>query len=315
MDLDAPSSLVSAVPVLSGLLHFDLGCGYSICRNPDATGYEVDFFLESKPSVAAAFTQRVSEMKGRVALYDPVRPELAQRNRVMIHAWQAFEEYIGGVLSPVGLRGTRQVRALLCDGPVLLAWIGGFRHDEPSPADVELFGELIAPLRRRLVLERRLGDAQLSASGLAASLEAHGTPAFVASANGAVKHGNRAGLELLDQSPTLVGMAIRAAIGGEASTYAVTPLAARGMHRHYLLIARPAAANLEARLLAARLEWKLTGRQAEVLRRLAHGDANKDIAARFGMSARTVEQHVRDLTIKAKVESRLRLVARLWAGA
>jgi DNA-binding CsgD family transcriptional regulator/PAS domain-containing protein len=313
MDLDAPPALVTAVPALAELLNLDLACGYSMCRNADATGYAVDFFLESSPMIADAFTQRVVGVKGRVALYDPVRPESSQRNRILVHAWEQYEIHMGGVLSPVGLRGVHQVRALLCDGPVLLAWVGGFQHRRPTPASLELFEALVEPLRRRLALERRLGDAMLWASGLAASLEALSAPAFVVSSSGGVKHGNRAGIELLTRSPTLVGLAIRAAIRGEASAYAVTPLVTRGVPRHYLLIQRVAVGALEARLLEARARWKLTDRQVEVLGRLALGDANKDIAARFEMSARTVEQHVRDLTIKAKVDSRLRLVARLWS--
>jgi DNA-binding NarL/FixJ family response regulator len=63
---------------------------------------------------------------------------------------------------------------------------------------------------------------------------------------------------------------------------------------------------------AARVRWALTPRQCEVLERLAIGDSNKEIATSFGMSVRTVEQHVAEILKRAEVDSRLRLVARFW---
>jgi DNA-binding CsgD family transcriptional regulator len=53
----------------------------------------------------------------------------------------------------------------------------------------------------------------------------------------------------------------------------------------------------------------VTGRELEVVRLLAEGLSNKDIAARLYLSPRTVERHIANLTTKAGVDSRAQLVA------
>ncbi len=73
--------------------------------------------------------------------------------------------------------------------------------------------------------------------------------------------------------------------------------------------------DFDGRLALAKQEWRLTERQTAVLRRLALGDANKEIAGQLRITVRTVELHVGDLMRRANVESRLRLVAKLWMGA
>ena len=53
----------------------------------------------------------------------------------------------------------------------------------------------------------------------------------------------------------------------------------------------------------------ITGRELEVLRLLADGLSNQDIAARLYLSPRTVERHVANISVKAGVERRAQLVA------
>ena len=48
----------------------------------------------------------------------------------------------------------------------------------------------------------------------------------------------------------------------------------------------------------------LTPRELQVLRRLATGESNKAIAARLGVSRRTVDRHVSNLYAKLHVSSR-----------
>lgn len=67
-----------------------------------------------------------------------------------------------------------------------------------------------------------------------------------------------------------------------------------------------------ARLLAEPLRWApagLTPREAEVLRLVAAGLANKQIATRLRLSVRTVEKHVESVLRKAGAGSRTQLVA------
>lgn len=53
----------------------------------------------------------------------------------------------------------------------------------------------------------------------------------------------------------------------------------------------------------------VTAREAEVLRLVAEGLANKQIAARLFLSPRTVEKHVESLLRKTGARSRTQLVA------
>jgi DNA-binding NarL/FixJ family response regulator len=73
--------------------------------------------------------------------------------------------------------------------------------------------------------------------------------------------------------------------------------------------------ELAARALAsASIRWELSARETEVLRHLAEGDANKDIAAKLSCALRTVEAHVTSILQKAHCESRAQVVARFWRG-
>lgn len=77
-----------------------------------------------------------------------------------------------------------------------------------------------------------------------------------------------------------------------------------------LLLVTQAAAP--ARRVEAPGDWKLTGREGEVLEQIAAGRSNKDIAMSLGCSARTVEVHVSSLLRKSGCGSRTELLARLW---
>lgn len=68
----------------------------------------------------------------------------------------------------------------------------------------------------------------------------------------------------------------------------------------------------EEALEQARLAWKLTRRQAEVLALLAQGQSNRLIASALSCSERTVELHIASLFKKADCESRTALVAKFW---
>jgi len=72
---------------------------------------------------------------------------------------------------------------------------------------------------------------------------------------------------------------------------------------------------LELRLASATPAWKLTRRQTEVMRLIARGDANKEIAASLGCAEGTIELHVTALLRRVGVSSRTQLVARFWSEA
>jgi DNA-binding NarL/FixJ family response regulator len=53
---------------------------------------------------------------------------------------------------------------------------------------------------------------------------------------------------------------------------------------------------------------KLSGRELEIIGRIATGLTNKEVAAELGISARTIEHHRNRLRIKLKVKSPIDLV-------
>ncbi len=58
--------------------------------------------------------------------------------------------------------------------------------------------------------------------------------------------------------------------------------------------------------------WQLTPRERDVLRLLANGDANKDMANALGCSERTIEVHVSRLLAKSSSFSRAQLIVKVW---
>jgi DNA-binding CsgD family transcriptional regulator len=70
---------------------------------------------------------------------------------------------------------------------------------------------------------------------------------------------------------------------------------------------------IDPRLDHAIALWRLTPRQAEVLRFVVRGDSNKDIARVLGCAESTVELHVTQLLRRSEAGSRTQLVARFWS--
>jgi NarL family two-component system response regulator YdfI len=57
------------------------------------------------------------------------------------------------------------------------------------------------------------------------------------------------------------------------------------------------------------VELELTGRELEVLQRVASGERNKEVAARLGISEPTVKSHLANIYFKLRVDSRASAVA------
>ena len=67
-----------------------------------------------------------------------------------------------------------------------------------------------------------------------------------------------------------------------------------------------------AQLREALLGAGLTGREADVVERVALGGSNRDIAARLGVSDRTVQKHLENAFPKLGVTTRSEAAARAW---
>jgi DNA-binding NarL/FixJ family response regulator len=219
------------------------------------------------------------------------------------------------VLSRFGLRGHDQLRVLVCDGPVLLAWIGAL---QPAPFEARqrrMMQRIVPALRRRLIVEHLLTTAPNSRKMLDAALEAIPTAAFVVGARGAIVQTNAAGRAWLDRDRTEVRAALREAVQGatRAPRFDVTCVAGAGGQTCSLAVLRRGAAPPSVHAASAAAYWSFTPRQAEVLALLVDGVSTRTIAGMLKVAERTIEAHLTAMFQRAQVATRAELVARVWS--
>jgi len=212
-----------------------------------------------------------------------------------------------------------QSRMLLCDGSLLLAWVGIFRPvDNPfTQRERWILKELANGARRSLRLARGLSAAASSVL-LDAALDAYPGEAYLLRSDGRIEFANEVAIAHMNRAPAEVRDQIARAITvfPQTDDFELHAINSQGLPPMFLATrASQPTTDLEGRLSVMRVNWQLTGRQIDVLRRLVVGDSNKEIAARLGLALRTVELHVGLLMRKARVDSRLRLVVRFWSGA
>lgn len=253
--------------------------------------------------------------------YNPIRPEPWQRNRAVEFAdlrphlsESASGPYLEGLRALLGTNN--QLRVLLCEGESLLSWTGIFQPDPFTPRQRVLLTKLIEPLRKRLIVERMLGEAAGIKAALDVAFEAISAPAFLLASNGAIRHANAAGLALLEAdssiAPNLRERALRPSMPGGPQ---LTPIRSPSSSLQYLAVVRDRGdGRTESKLAEAARAWRLTRKQLEVLRLLVDGHANTGICANLGIAARTAEDHIRLMFRKAEVASRTELVAKVLRG-
>ncbi|MDB4960832.1 MAG: LuxR family transcriptional regulator [Myxococcales bacterium] len=320
LHIDGPAAVPAALPEIRQLTELDsLLC---VCPIERSRGWFVERFDTDNFSSGARFKSLFlaffDDAPRRYAWYDAVRPEPSQRN-VAIDALDIIPagEYeqsaiYAQVMRPVGLHRHRQPRALLCDGPSLLAWFGGFHDQRVTRRQRRMLSAFLPAIRRRLSIERRLNAAPRLAAALEVALEQLGAPAFVIDGAGRVHETNSAGSALLATRPTEVSAALRACIARAPTPlpFELTPVAQRGTAMHWLAILRESTAD--ARIVeavsAAATRWMLTPRQRTVLEQVLRGEATTTIAATLGVSERAVEQHISAMFVRAEVANRAALV-------
>jgi DNA-binding NarL/FixJ family response regulator len=280
--------------------HLDSTHALSYAFRLGAGGIDLDYYVTHGPDVetwpgdfGAAFRR---EPRGYLA-YDPQRPEARQRNRAVV----VTAEHMAGVVdrSPASYRELArryrlvlqadQLRLLVCEGPVLLAWVGVVRvggYDEEVKARLQ---RLAAPLRRRLVCDLRMGIDRAPAA-LDVAMERLGTPAFIVRDDGAVAHSNRAGRALWDADPAALRAGLRAPRGD--GSWSVTRIAAAGQPQHRLVIRTAAPPRAPERVAELRSRFRLSARDAAGVLAVAAGKSNKEIAAELRCSESTVEGHL-----------------------
>ena len=152
-------------------------------------------------------------------------------------------------------------------------------------------------------------------AALDTALNAIDAPAIVVDLGGEVLHANTNAQILLERDAPGVSRSLAEAIADASAadrSWDLTPLHGTEQQRGFLAIMRgphPPAPRDPVR--AASQRWRLTARQAEVLRWLAHGLTNGLIAETLGITERTVEFHVKGIFDKAGVDNRATLLAKL----
>ncbi|MDC0712787.1 LuxR C-terminal-related transcriptional regulator [Stigmatella sp. ncwal1] len=323
-----------AYGVTMGVDHYGVGFCHAAGFSAGTALYDtLDTFLRQRPSPWGYF--------------DPARPASAQRNRVLhfrpptqvesqeapLHeagaaSWKRLgigpeqealvRERVSQSGVPLyhqlGVENMFQLRALICEGPALLSWIGALRSKPFTPREQRLFQTLVPMLQRRLTLEARLRETGLLHSALEAALEALGQPAFVLTSAHQVVHANRAGRALAEQSTQPLVEAVQRHLRGEPAPpeISVTALRVPGLAMHYLVVDKSARSQASARVHLLAERWELTTREEQVLEHIVQGQSNRAIAAQLGCSERTVEVHVTHVLSKAWVESRSALIAKFF---
>jgi DNA-binding CsgD family transcriptional regulator len=298
--------LRTLVAELPRLLSADAACAFRVRER------HLDFFhgAQMPAGIRPAYETWLLTAPARHANYDPDAPEPAQRNLVLrtdeirALARRGAPPVVRKFLPRFAISESDQMRVLVCEGPLLLAWVGVLRAGRFTREESRIFSLLVGPLQRRLALEQRLGEAQARALEIGAALEDVPAAAFLLGRSGSILHANAAGRALLDRERKSVEEQLASKVGMQVANV--------DTDLRLAILQRPA--DPAPRVAAARVRWYLTSRQAEVLQKLAYGLSNKTIAAELQCAESTVELHISALLEKSLCESRAHLVARLWSG-
>lgn len=320
--IDRPRLPAGVLEGIRELAEIDLVAMYSV-RNRTGRWLVERFESTAELAPAERLMRRMYERTKESPLYyDPAATPGAQRNRV-VDALTWIEEHAPGtweqnttnleVCEPLGMSTYRQPRALLCDGPALLAWFGALTPQEPTTRQLRILNALVAPMRRRLIARRQLDDAPYLQATLDLMLDGIGGPAFVIDGRGGIHEHNRAGRVLLDERGSDVRAALVAAVAGQAHELAFNMIALCDDAATPRQIAVLKQSSVETRVNACldvcARRWRLTARQSQVLALVVRGLPNSTISATLACVERTVELHVSALLDRAGVESRSALVA------
>lgn len=256
--------------------------------------------------------------------YSIPRPERRQRNLALrarevaterALATSAYNQSVQAVFD-VGFPKYDQLRVLVCDGPVLLAWVGGFREGRFSVRNRDALQRLVPELRRRLALERRVRIANVRAAAFDLLLERLAEPTLIVNDAGRVEAANLAGRAYLDRGCDAFRARLRAAVrGGGDALLDVAPFEPPGLARHGLVTVRGLCCASDGQRVGASIKpWGLTSREQQVAALLAQGVTSKEIASVLGCALGTVHVHVGRILHKAGVDSRAKFAAKVWGA-
>ena len=100
----------------------------------------------------------------------------------------------------------------------------------------------------------------------------------------------------------------------QAPSFGKLELARARLVAMYLCAGRRLCGEQRVRTDSAGVREILSDREVEVAEVVAQGLSNKEVAARLGISVRTVENHLRSIFAKLHITKRTRLAAELHTG-
>lgn len=317
--LDAPILDYLLAP-LGDALGFCCGFTYQLAPSLECVGWDFRYLATTPRSYISTVRREYGPFlrtsPTAAGSFHPLRPERSQRNRVLtlgqIRPTAATERLFEEVYPRAGVGGMDQLRVLLCDGPRLQAWLGGFRQEPFRERERRVLRGLVPTLVERLRLEEALRATDVMERGLETALGLLGAPAFLVDDRARLAVASDAGVELLDSDARGTRERLLGALRGCGAGDTVVPVRRVGHPSWHLVVLRSPGAVMEVRVARAARFWSLTRRQTDVLSCLARGDANKTIADKLDCVVGTIELHVSAILAKAGVESRSALVAQVW---
>lgn len=309
---NGPLDLARLMTPLREIIDLDIPIAYGLAYENQALRLSHLESTDTLRPVRDRMDRDVQSTGPRYFGYNPLIPDIGERNRsVCVTPSEVQRKPIGKLVARVGLADHFHLRALVCDGPVLLTWLGGLVPEAPSQRQHALLDRLVPTVRKRMRLDRRLRCDGQTRAALDACWEQLGVAGFVVNRRGAIEHGNAAGWSRLEREGRDLLERLHAALQGSGE-FEVHSLASAGQSG-YLLIERPTA-DSQRRVRRAAQRWSLSARQAEVAQLLVQGHSNERIAVELGVAIGTVEIHVSNILLKADCESRSQLVASIWAA-
>jgi DNA-binding CsgD family transcriptional regulator len=244
-----------------------------------------------------------------------VRPKVLHRRRIQRPPTADVRQMVETMAKTPGYGLERDdIGMAVCDGEIVLAWLGGTRATPFGRRELQILQALAPAIRARLLLEHQLGHAVANRALLEAALEAIPTAAFILEGS-RVAYANATGRLLYDRERSSVVERLRESLraSGAKGPFAITAVDTPGSRALALAVLRPdRIGELARRLAVFAAQHQLTPRQYDVLALLARGYGNKTIGERIGVAEGTVEEHVTLLLAKTGAESRAAAVAKLW---
>jgi DNA-binding CsgD family transcriptional regulator len=315
--LDRPPALEQLKEPLYGLLRSPVFVYYSVRTTLE--GVEIERIggvsdLPRAEELGARFKRQSAPLW---PAYDPIHVARPLRNRVTTlkrrasdTAWSAVDSSSRRILPAYGMPGFDQIRALVCDGPALLYWVGAMRRESYSARETTILGALLPHLQRRLRVERLVEGAP-SLSLLAGVLDGFGRAAFLLGPQGRIEASNELGRRLWARERRDLSSWLAASRDDRqpAARFELTPIAAGEASPFSLAVERPRAPVMDGQVASAARRFSLTPRQGEVLALLVEGLTNRQIASELRCAERTVEVHVGAILERAQVDNRATLIA------